>query len=82
MKFYNLTDIDGFFEAVSKCTGKIELVTSEGDRLNLKSKLCQYIAFAKLLDCKEIGEMEVITYEKEDTHRLINFLIQERYFDV
>ena len=76
MKFYNLTDIDGFFAAVESCNGRVELVTLEGDRLNLKSKLCQYIAFAKLLDCKEISEMEVVAYDPEDVMKLVKFVMQ------
>ena len=37
MKVQNITDIDKFFEVVDRCSGKVELVTGEGDRLNLKS---------------------------------------------
>ena len=39
MKVQNITNIDKFFEVVDSCKGKVELVTGEGDRLNLK--LCQ-----------------------------------------
>ncbi len=42
MKVSNIKDVDKFFEVVDSCTGKVELVTGEGDRLNLKSKLSQY----------------------------------------
>ena len=42
MKIKNINDVDKFFEVVGSCKGKVELVTGEGDRLNLKSKLCQY----------------------------------------
>ena len=43
MKVSNIKDIDKFFEVVDSCKGKVELVTGEGDRLNLKSKLSQYV---------------------------------------
>ena len=43
MKVQNITDIEGFFKVVDSCEGKVELVTGEGDRLNLKSKLSQYV---------------------------------------
>ena len=56
MKVQNITDIEGFFKVVDECKGKVELVTGEGDRLNLKSKLSQYV-------------------EKEDTDRLIHFML-------
>ena len=39
MKVQNITDVEGFFKVVDSCEGKVELVTGEGDRLNLKSKL-------------------------------------------
>ena len=42
MKLNGIKDFDKFFAAVDKCEGRVELVTSEGDRLNLKSKLAQY----------------------------------------
>ena len=43
MKIKNINNVDKFFEVVDSCKGKVELVTGEGDRLNLKSKLCQYV---------------------------------------
>ena len=39
MKVQNIKDIDKFFKVIDSCAGKVELVTGEGDRLNLKSKL-------------------------------------------
>ncbi len=49
MKVQNITDIEGFFKAIDSCKGKVELVTGEGDRLNLKSKLSQYVSLANYL---------------------------------
>ena len=43
MKVSNIKDVEKFFEVVDSCTGRVELVTGEGDRLNLKSKLSQYL---------------------------------------
>ena len=47
MKVQNITDIDAFFKVVDNCKGRVELVTGEGDRLNLKSKLSQYVSPAE-----------------------------------
>ena len=47
MKVQNITDIDAFFKVVDNCKGRVELVTGEGDRLNLKSKLSQYVSMAR-----------------------------------
>ena len=75
MKVQNITNINRFFEVVDQCKGKVELVTGEGDRLNLKSKLCQYISLANIFSNGEIPELEIIAYEKEDIDRLIDFMM-------
>ena len=74
MKLKNITNIEGLFDVIDSCEGKVELV---GDdlRLNLKSKLSQYFSLAKLFSDGEIPEMEIITYNQEDTNKLINFMI-------
>ena len=75
MKVQNITNIDKFFEVVDSCKGKVELVTGEGDRLNLKSKLSQYVSMANIFSNGEIPELEIIAYEKEDIDKLVNLLI-------
>ena len=77
MKVQNITDIEGFFKAIDSCKGKVELVTGEGDRLNLKSKLSQYVSLATIFSNGEIPEMEIIAHEKEDIDRLISYMIRE-----
>ena len=75
MKVQNITDIEGFFKVVDQCRGKVELVTGDGDRLNLKSKLSQYVSMANIFSNGEIPELEILAYEKEDTDRLISFMM-------
>ena len=77
MKVQNITDIEGFFKVIDDCKGKVELVTGEGDRLNLKSKLSKYVSMAKIFSNGEIPELEIIAYEKEDIDKLINFMMNE-----
>ncbi len=77
MKVQNISNISKFFETVDKCKGKVELVTGEGDRLNLKSKLSQYVSLANIFSNGEIPEMEIIAYEKEDVDTLIEFMMNE-----
>lgn len=76
MKIKNITDVNKFFEVLDKCKGKVELITSEGDRLNLKSKLSQYISLTKVFSDAKIDEIEIITSEPEDMHLLLNYLIR------
>ena len=75
MKVQNIQNIDKFFKVVDSCTGKVELVTGEGDRLNLKSKLCQYVSMANIFSNGEIPELEIIAYEREDIDKLIDFMM-------
>ncbi|MDF2941950.1 MAG: hypothetical protein K0S01_808 [Herbinix sp.] len=74
MKVMNITNIEAFFKVIDLCQGKVELVTNEGDRLNLKSKLSQYVALANVFSDGKIDELELIAYEQEDVNRLINFM--------
>ncbi len=75
MKVQNITNIDKFFQVIDNCKGRVELVTGEGDRLNLKSKLSQYVSMANIFSGGEIPELEIIAYEKEDIDRLVSFMI-------
>ncbi|MCI6060800.1 MAG: polya polymerase [Dorea sp.] len=75
MKVQNITDIEGFFKVVDSCTGKVELVTGEGDRLNLKSKLSQYVSMANIFSNGEIPELEIVAHEPEDINKLFKYMI-------
>lgn len=75
MKVQNIQDVDKFFKVIDNCVGKVELVTGEGDRLNLKSKLSQYVSMANIFSDGEIKELEIIAYEKEDIDRLVSFML-------
>lgn len=75
MRIQNINNIEKFFQVVDSCAGKVELVTGEGDRLNLKSKLCQYVSMANIFSNGEIPELEIIAYEKEDIDKLIAFMM-------
>lgn len=76
MKVQNIKDIDKFFKVIDSCKGKVELVTGEGDRLNLKSKLSQYVSMANIFSDGTIAELEILAYEPEDITRLVNFMME------
>lgn len=76
MKIQNIENIDKFFKVVDSCKGKVELVTGEGDRLNLKSKLSQYVSLANIFSDGTIEELEVIAYEPDDTAKLVEFMME------
>ncbi|MBR2186020.1 MAG: polya polymerase [Lachnospiraceae bacterium] len=77
MKVQNITDIDKFFKVVDECRGKVELVTGEGDRLNLKSKLSQYVSMANIFSDGTISELEIVAYEPEDIDKLVSFMMNQ-----
>ncbi len=77
MKVENIKDIDKFFKVIDECKGKVELVTGEGDRLNLKSKLSQYVSLANIFSDGAIKELELVAYEPEDINHLLNYMINK-----
>ena len=78
MKVQNIKDIEKFFKVVDGCAGKVELVTGEGDRLNLKSQLTKYVAITKLFADNVIPEMEIVAHEPEDVNRLLDYMVNAK----
>ena len=76
MKIKNISDVDQFFKVIDQCKGTVELISPEGDRINLKSKLCQMMSFATLISNGYIYELELVAYEPEDVERLIHFIYE------
>jgi hypothetical protein len=76
MKIQNITDVDAFFKVVDECKGKVELVSPDGDRVNLKSKLTQYLSMATMFSNGYIKELDLVATEREDIDRLIKFMYQ------
>ncbi len=75
MPVSNLHQIDfkKFLEAIDQCKGNVYLMTDEGDRLNLKSKLCQIIGLTKLIEGGKIGEAKIVCDDPEDDSFLFRF---------
>ena len=76
MKIQNISDVEKFFQVIDQCKGTIELVSAEGDRINLKSKLSQYLSMASILSNGYINELELVAHEPEDVERLIKYMYQ------
>ena len=58
MKFENIQNVEKLFQIIrDECTGTVELVSTEGDRINLKSRLSQYISMVRLLDAEFVREL-------------------------
>ena len=76
MKIQNISDVEKFFQVIDQCKGTIELLSAEGDRINLKSKLSQYLSMASIFSNGYINELELVAHEPEDVERLIKYMYQ------
>ena len=76
MKIQNISDVNKFFTVIDQCKGTVELVSPEGDRINLKSKLSQYLSMATIFSNGYIKELELVAYDRDDIDRLIKFMYQ------
>ncbi len=75
MRLANIADLDAFFEMIDSCRGKVELISEEGDRLNLKSKLNQYVSLVKISSDGGSGKLEIIAEESTDAEKIMNFMM-------
>ena len=67
-------DVNEFLTIIDKCQSNVYLVTEEGDKLNLKSKLCQLVGLNKLIEggivsnatlqCDNIKDEEILVKYK------------------
>lgn len=76
MKITNIKNVDDFFKLVDQCKGTVELVSAEGDRINLKSKLSQYLSMATVFSNGYIKELEVVAHEPEDVKLLMDAMYE------
>ncbi len=68
-------DVQEFLSILDTCEGDVFLVTEEGDRLNLKSKLCQLIGLTKLIEGGKITNAHIECRNPEDETKLFRFNI-------
>lgn len=66
-------DVAKFISKLDQCKGNVFLVSQEGDRLNLKSKLCQIMGLAKLIEGGKIADAAVICENSDDETMLFRF---------
>lgn len=72
MKLVNITEVDNFLKTVDECSGSVWLESVEGDKINLKSKLSQYIAISALISC-ESDSLELFCSLPEDETNFFKF---------
>ncbi len=69
----NNVDLKEFTEVLDSCEGDVFMVTPEGDRLNLRSKLCQLIGFTQLIEGGRISNATIVCDNKNDESKLFRF---------
>jgi hypothetical protein len=72
IKLHNI-DLEDFIKVVDECKGDVFLETSDGDILNLKSKLCQMIGISTILKNTEIAEATIRCTNPEDETKLFRY---------
>ncbi|NCU25376.1 hypothetical protein EOM86_01490 [Candidatus Nomurabacteria bacterium] len=69
---FSMRNIDPaiFIEALDKCKGRVYLITDDGDKFNLKSKLSQLAGIVKLIEGGKMVEAKIICEDPEDESML------------
>lgn len=62
-----------FIEAIDQCKGNVWLVTDEGDKLNLKSRFCQLLGVAKIVEGGMVNQAKIICDDPADDSLLFRF---------
>ena len=79
MKIENVNNVEGLFNLLNGLKGKVELISEEGDRINLKSKLSQMLIMSQMLDKAYIQELELIVHEPEDMKKVVEFMMGDAH---
>ena len=59
-------DVQKFMDALDRCKGNVYLITEEGDRLNLKSKLSQITGLLHLIEGGKLVKAKVVCDDPDD----------------
>ncbi len=79
-KMVELHDVDvpSFLQVLDSCEGEVYLMTRDGDRLNLKSKLCQLVGLTRLIEGGKIAEAFIMCERESDESKLFRFNLYKK----
>ena len=63
-------DVSEFLNVLDSCEGNVYLVTKEGDKLNLRSRLSQLLGLTKLIEGGKVTEAYVLCDKLADESKL------------
>lgn len=75
MKIKKGIDINAFLNAIKKCEGSVYYKTLEGDQLNLKSLLSQYILIS-IIDNPDLADNGIIDCSQKQDYTLLGDFLQ------
>lgn len=76
MRIKYISNIENFFDMINSCKGEVALISNEGDRIVLTSKLSRFVV-TLLNDSELLGDFEIQTSEKEDFERIVTYLMEQ-----
>ena len=69
MSMHNI-NVSEFLAVLDTCEGNVYLVTRDGDKLNLRSKLSQLVGLTQLIEGGKIVEASIVCDNKNDESKL------------
>lgn len=63
-------NVSQFLAVLDTCKGNVYLVTREGDKLNLRSKLSQLVGLTQLIEGGKITEASIVCDNIDDEQKL------------
>ncbi len=63
-------DVSAFLNVLDSCEGNVYLVTREGDKLNLRSRLSQLLGITRLMEGGRITEAFILCDKPADEQKL------------
>ena len=80
IKVEKVNQVKELFEVIDSCSSNVQLVTGEGDCLNMKSKLSQYLSMTRMFADGDIPQMEFVVNDEQDAEKIKSFLEADREF--
>jgi len=81
IKVERVNHVEKLFEVIDGCSQNVELRTGEGDCLNLKSKLSQYLSMTRMFSEGDVPDMEFVAKNEKDAQKLREFLKEDAAAD-
>lgn len=72
MRLTNISEVNDFIKIINECKGDVWLESMEGDKINLKSKISQYVAISALISI-EGDNLDLYCSLPEDEAKFLKF---------